>query len=121
MTLREAFAAYPLPSAAVLIILIAAAFFYARRPKKEKPRAIEEIIKPEPVQQKIIKPKQTESEIDIFGADDKTAALIIAITAEHSGIPPDKMKLTSIKRISGDALNIEPGGKYPFKVEGEPL
>jgi len=79
---------------------------------KETPGA--EIIKSAPPRPDVA------GEFALSGADDKTAAALIAITAEKSKIPLNDLKITSVRRIgAGGGSDIELGRNYQYKAEEE--
>lgn len=47
----------------------------------------------------------TSGEIDLIGTDEKTAAVIMAIVSEKSGIPLNRLSFKSIKLIDGEGGN----------------
>ena len=59
---------------------------------------------------------------DIFNADDKTAAALMAIIAEESKIPLDKLRIISVKEININNKNANLEQKNKYTVEpGEEL
>ena len=126
MTLGEAVYAYPLASILVFIIIFAAAYFITLKFKKVKinktaPDDKKETPKPEPAPSHSPTPKPVSTgELNVSGADDKTAAVLIGIAVEKSGVPPENLKFTSIARTEkNNDGDVDTDRKYRFDTSGE--
>ena len=60
---------------------------------------------------------QGAGEADLTETDDLTAAAVIAIVAEETGCAPDRLKIISIKELSGKGTGVKSGKteKYTFE------
>ena len=126
MTLGEAVYAYPLASILVFIIIFTAAYFIVKKFKKvKKPEAApdnkKETTKPVTAPFNSTSPKLfSGGELTISGADDKTAALLIGIAAEKSGVPPENLIIKSIVRTQkNNGADVDTDRKYRFETDGE--